>query len=104
MYAIVDIAGTQEKVKEGDALRVPLHDAREGATLTFDHVLLIDADASVSIGNPYVAGASVEATVVSHGQGDKVRVVKTHRRKRYKRVKGHRQEYTQVKITKILTA
>lgn len=102
MFVIVDIAGFQEKVSEGDALSVPLLDVEEGKTVTFDTVLLVaKSDDDVTIGTPTVAGASVEAKVVGHGRGDKIRVFKMKRRKRYRRVHGHRQDYTEIEITKI---
>lgn len=102
MFAVVDIAGFQEKVSEGDSLEVPTLDAKEGATVKFDKVLLIaKSDDDVKIGEPYVSGATVEAKVVSHGRGEKIRVFKMKRRKRYRRTQGHRQGYTQIEIAKI---
>ncbi len=102
MFAIVDIAGFQEKVAKGDTLEVPLLDAAEGATVTFESVLLLAESAgSVTLGTPTVKGASVQAKVIGHGQGDKVRVFKMRRRKRYRRVHGHRQDYTTIEITGI---
>ncbi len=101
MFAIVSIAGFQEKVAQGDTLKVPLLDAEPGKTVTFDQVLLLVNGEAVTFGSPTVAGASVEAEVVSHGRGDKIRVVKFKRRKRYSRTKGHRQDFTEIKITKI---
>ena len=105
MFAIVDIAGFQEKVSEGDALRVPLLKAKEGDSMTFDSVLLVSkSDSDVTIGTPTVSGASVEVKVVGHGKGDKIRVFKMKRRKRYRRVHGHRQDYTDIEVTKIKAA
>ncbi|NLG07286.1 50S ribosomal protein L21 [Candidatus Peribacteria bacterium] len=102
MFAIVDIAGFQEKVTEGDALSVPLLDVEEGKTVTFDTVLLVArSDDDVTVGMPTVAGASVEAKVIAHGRGEKIRVFKMRRRKRYRRVHGHRQDFTDIEITKI---
>lgn len=102
MFAIVDIAGFQEKVMEGDALSVPLLDVEEGKTVTFDTVLLVArSDDDVTVGMPTVAGASVEAKVIAHGRGEKIRVFKMRRRKRYRRVHGHRQDFTDIEITKI---
>ncbi len=102
MFAIVDIAGFQEKVKEGDALRVPLLDAKEGATVTFNKVLLVAKSADdMKLGTPTVSGAVVEVKVVAHGKGDKIRVFKMKRRKRYRRVHGHRQDFTDIEVTKI---
>jgi len=102
MFAIVDIAGFQEKVEQGAKLQVPLHaDQKEGAKLVFDKILLVADGDTVSVGAPYVAGFTVEAKVLGHGRGDKIRIVKAHRRKRYRRVKGHRQDYTSIEITGI---
>lgn len=101
MFAVVEIAGFQEKVQKGDKLKVALHDAEVSKTLSFDKVLMIIDGKNVTVGKPYVSGASVEAKVLNHGKGDKVRVVKAHRRKRYRRVKGHRQDFTEVEVTGI---
>lgn len=102
MFAVVTIAGFQEKVQEGDTLRVPLLDAEEGKTVTFKDVLLIaKSDDDVTVGTPTVSGAVVEAKVVGHGREDKIRVSKMRRRKRYRRVHGHRQDYTDIEVTKI---
>lgn len=101
MFAVVAIAGFQEKVAQGDKLKVPLLDTEAGKTVTFDQVLLLAEGEKVTFGAPNVAGASVEAEVVSHGRDAKIRVFKFKRRKRYQRTKGHRQDYSEVKITKI---
>lgn len=103
MFAIVDIAGFQEKVEEGMKLKVPLQRAEIGASLTFGNVLLLADGASVTLGKPYVAGASVEAKVLETGREAKIRVQKAHRRKRYRRVQGHRQPFTEIEVTKITT-
>ena len=101
MYAVVQIAGFQELVKKGDTLKVPLQDAEPGKALIFGDVLLtVDGD-KVNFGLPFLKGVSVEGTVKSHGRGDKIRIVKAHKRKRYRRVKGHRQDYTEVEVVKI---
>ena len=101
MFAIVDIAGFQEKVQEGDALKVPLHDVKSGEKIIFEKVLLLSNGDALTIGLPFVKGATVEAKVVSHGQGKKIRVQKANKRKRYRRVHGHRQDFTEIEITKI---
>jgi large subunit ribosomal protein L21 len=101
MFAIVDIAGFQEKVEKGSKLRVPLLSKENGSSVTFEKVLLVGEGESVTLGAPYVSGASVEAKVLSQGKGDKIRVQKAHRRKRYRRVKGHRQDYTEIEVTGI---
>lgn len=103
MYAIVEIAGTQEKVEKGMKLKVPLHDIEAEKTVTFDKILLLADGDNIQIGAPLLSGVTVEAKVLGHGRGDKVRVVKAHRRKRYRRVKGHRQHYTEIEVTGIKT-
>lgn len=101
MYAVVDIAGKQFKVATDDKIFVPTLKHNKGASVTFDKVLLLGGDKEVMVGNPTVAGASVEATVLDHVQGDKVVVFKKKRRKGYRVKRGHRQAYTHVQITKI---
>lgn len=102
MFAVVDIAGFQEKVSEGDILEVPLLDKEPGKSVTFDKVFLIaKSEDDVSIGMPYVSGASIEAKVIEHGKGDKIRIFKMRRRKRYRRNGSHRQEFTAIEVTKI---
>ena len=100
MYAIVEIAGKQYRVKGGDKVYVPLHTADVGSDLTFDRVLLLGGD-NPTVGLPTVEGASVAATVLGHVKSDKILVFKKKRRKRYKVLKGHRQDYTQVQIGEI---
>lgn len=102
MFAIVDIAGFQEKVEEGQKLRVPTLSADEGKTVTFDKVyLLAKSDSDVKIGTPTVSGAAVEVKVVSHGKDKKIRVFKMKRRKRSRKTQGHRQGFTMVEVVKI---
>ena len=101
MFAIVDIAGFQEKVEKGMKMRVPSLEGEEGDAVTFDKVLLLSEDGTTAmIGTPYVAGMSVTAKIVAHGQGDKIVVRKFKRRKRYNKIiRGHRQGYTDIEIT-----
>ena len=101
MFAIVDIAGFQEKVEKGMKLKVPLQASDAGKTLTFSNVLLVADGDDVKVGAPTVSGASIEVKVLNHGKADKIRVQKFKRRKRYRRVKGHRQDYTEVEVMKI---
>jgi large subunit ribosomal protein L21 len=98
MFAIVDIAGFQEKVEKGMKLKVPLHATDKDKSITVDKVLLVADGDSVQVGLPVLSGASVELKVLGHGKGDKIRVQKFKRRKRYRRVKGHRQDYTEVEV------
>ncbi|HLC75942.1 MAG TPA: 50S ribosomal protein L21 [Candidatus Peribacterales bacterium] len=103
-YAIVDIAGFQEKVHEGAELQVSyLGEKKAGDKVVFPGVLLFANDKSdVRIGTPFVAGSSVEATIVAHGQGEKIRVFKMKHRKRYRRTQGHRPMFTSIKVTKLV--
>lgn len=98
MFAIVDIAGFQEKVEKGMKLQVPLHDAEVGKTVQVANVLLISDGDTVTVGSPLISGASIELKILSHGKGEKIRIQKFKRRKRYRRVKGHRQNYTEVEV------
>lgn len=101
MYAIVEIAGKQYKVRENDRLYVPRLKDDANSKVSFDRVLLVSNDADVSVGTPTVAGAAVEATVLAHVKADKVLVFKKKRRKRYKVKNGHRQPYTQILVDKL---
>jgi large subunit ribosomal protein L21 len=102
MYAVVDIAGSQYKVQEGDHIRVARIDAEEGASLTLPHVLLVGGSDEIKVGTPQVEGAAVEALVKGHGRADKITVFKMKRRKTYRRKNGHRQSYTELQIEKIV--
>ncbi len=102
MFAVVDIKGFQEKVTQGQKLSIPHLSEEAGAKVVFDKVMMIAKDADVTVGAPYIAGASIEVKVLEHTRGDKIRVVKHRRRKRYRRVKGHRQDYTEVEVMKIV--
>jgi large subunit ribosomal protein L21 len=98
MYAIVDIAGQQFKVEKDQKLYVHRLEVEEGKKVSFDKVLLIDTGSKVSVGDPVVKGASVDATVISHMKADKVLVFKKKRRKGYQKLNGHRQYMTQIQI------
>jgi large subunit ribosomal protein L21 len=98
MYAIVDIAGQQFKVEKDQKLFVHRLDVEEGKKVSFDKVLLIDTGSKISVGDPVIKGASVDAKVVSHLRGDKVLVFKKKRRKGYQKLNGHRQYLTQIQI------
>ena len=102
MYAIVEIAGQQFKVESGRKLYTNRLKGDEGASLSFDRVLLTDNDGQVKIGSPVVEGAKVEAKIVRHLKDDKVIVFKKNRRKGYKVKNGHRQFLTQIEITNII--
>lgn len=101
MFAIVDIAGFQEKAEKGMKMRVPSLEGKEGDTVTFDKVLLVSEDGTAAtVGKPYVAGMTVTAKILSHGKADKIVVRKFKRRKRYNKIiRGHRQHFTEIEIT-----
>ena len=101
MFAVVDIAGKQFRVADNDKILVPTLKGKVGSTVTFDRVLLLGEDKQISVGDPLVAGASVEAKVLDNMKDDKVIVFKKKKRKGYRLKRGHRQEYTRVQITKI---
>ena len=101
MYAIVEIAGQQFKVTEGQRIFVNRLHEEEGSKVSFDKVLLIGNDGSTKVGAPTVAGANVEATVLQHCKGNKVIVFKKKRRKGYQKSNGHRQYLSQIKIESI---
>ena len=101
MYAIVDIAGKQFRVTEGDRILAPTLPNEVGSTVKFDRVLLVGEDKQISVGNPLVAGARVEGTVLGHARGEKVIVFKKKKRKGYRVKRGHRQDHTEVQITKL---
>jgi len=102
MYAIVDIAGQQMKVKKDQKIFVNRIDGDQGSSVHFDKVLLIDNDKNVLIGEPVIAGAQVKARIAEHLRGDKVLVFKKKRRKGYQKLNGHRQYLTQLVIEDIL--
>jgi large subunit ribosomal protein L21 len=101
MYAVIKTGGKQYRVVAGDKLKVEKIAADIGAEVVLDQVLAMGSGDSVKFGAPRVSGASVKATVLSHGLGDKVKIFKMRRRKHYKKSQGHRQAYTELHITGI---
>jgi large subunit ribosomal protein L21 len=101
MFAIVDTGGRQEKVTEGAVVVVDRLAADAGAEVTFDKVLIVENGDDVTVGTPYVAGASVTGVVLEETKGKKVRVFKMKRRKQYRRTKGHRTRQTRVQVKSI---
>ncbi len=101
MYAVIVSGGKQHRVAEGETLKLEKIDAATGDTVEFDQVLMVGGGDDVRIGRPYVEGGKVTAEVVSQGRHDKVRIVKFNRRKHYRKETGHRQWFTEVKITGI---
>lgn len=101
MYAVIVTGGKQYRVKEGDILKIESLAEEVGQTIHFDKVLLVGAGDSVKLGKPFLEGGKVAATVLSAGRRDKVHIVKFRRRKHHLKWMGHRQNYTEVKITQI---
>ena len=98
MYALIKTGGKQFKVASGEKIKVEQIAADVGQEIVIDQVLAVGNGADLTIGTPLVAGATVTATVVSHGKHDKVRIFKMRRRKPYQRHGGHRQTYTELEI------
>ncbi|GLQ71310.1 50S ribosomal protein L21 [Vibrio sp. vnigr-6D03] len=101
MYAVFQSGGKQHRVSEGQTLRLEKLDVETGATVEFDKVLLVANGEEIAVGAPLVEGGKVTAEVVKHGRGDKVKIVKFRRRKHSRKQQGHRQWFTEVKITGI---
>lgn len=101
MYAIIKTGGKQYRVAEGDILRVELLEKDPKQAVTFDEVLLVAKDGDLQVGQPTVAGASVEAEVITHDRAKKVIIFKKKRTTTYQRTQGHRQGYTEVRIKAI---
>ncbi|MEL0027342.1 MAG: 50S ribosomal protein L21 [Perlucidibaca sp.] len=101
MYAVIKSGGKQHRVVEGERLKVELLAVEPGQSITIEDVLMVVNGDNIQIGTPVVAGAKVTAEVVEHGRHDKVRIVKFRRRKHYRKQAGHRQYYTELKITGI---
>jgi len=101
MYAIVDIAGQQFKVEKDQKVFVHRLEAKEGAKVSFDQVLLVDNDGDVRVGEPTVAGVKISAKVIAHVRADKVLIFKKKRRKGYQKLSGHRQDMTEIQVQDI---
>lgn len=104
MYAVIVTGGKQYKVAKDQMLKVEKLDLNEGDSVTFDKVLMVAGEEKLHIGTPVVKGSTVVATVVAHGRHKKIHVLKFKRRKNYLKRQGHRQDFTQIKITDIAVA
>ncbi|HET9669292.1 MAG TPA: 50S ribosomal protein L21 [Casimicrobiaceae bacterium] len=102
MYAVVKTGGKQYKVAPGEKLKVEQIPADVGAEVILDQVLMVGDGDAVRVGQPTLAGATVKATVLAHGRGEKIRIFKMRRRKHYQKHQGHRQNYTELQIESIL--
>jgi large subunit ribosomal protein L21 len=101
MYAIFESGGKQHRVVVGETLKLEKIDFATGGSVEFNKVYLIADGADVKIGAPVVEGATITAEVVAHGRADKVKIIKFRRRKHHMKRQGHRQWFTEVKITAI---
>mgnify|MGYP003406904839 FL=1 len=100
MYAVIESGGKQHRVIEGETLKLEKIEVATGETVEFDKVLMVGGD-TIKIGTPLLEGSKVTAEVIAHGRHKKVKIIKFNRRKHYRRETGHRQWFTEVKITSI---
>ena len=98
MYAVIKTGGKQYRVASGEKLKIEQIPADIGSEIVLDQVLMIADDEAVTVGTPLVSGATVKATVLTHGRGEKVQIFKMRRRKHYQKHQGHRQNYTEIRI------
>ncbi len=101
MYAVMKTGGKQYRVAAGEKIKVEKLSADVGSEVVMNEVLLVGSGEDLKVGAPLVAGASVQAKVIAHGKGDKVKIYKLRRRKHYDKHQGHRQEFTEIEITGI---
>ena len=101
MYAVFATGGKQYRAVTGDILKIEKLDAEKGTTVELDKVLMVGEGEDVKVGTPYLKGGKVTATVVEHGRGEKIRILKFKRRKHHMKQMGHRQDFTRIEITGI---
>ena len=101
MYAVFATGGKQYRATTGDILKIEKLNAEKGAMVELDQVLMVGEGENIKVGSPYLQGGKVTAKVVEHGRGEKIRVIKFHRRKNYRKQMGHRQDFTRIEITGI---
>jgi len=104
MHAVIVSGGKQYRVTEGQSLKVEKLIADAGNSIEFDKVLMLSDGETAQIGVPYLAGCTVQAEVISHGRAKKITIIKVKRRKHHRKTQGHRQAFTEVKITGIRSA
>ena len=102
MYVIVDIQGQQFKVKQDQRLFVHRINADQGSEVEFEKVMLIDNEGTITVGTPVVEGAKVVVEILSHLKGDKVLIFKKKRRKGHRKLNGHRQQFSEVRVKSII--
>jgi len=98
MYAVIKTGGKQYRVSAGETLKIESVAGDVGSAVVLDKVLMVGEGDKVTVGKPLLSGASVKATIVSHGRGEKVKIFKMKRRKHYQKHQGHRQNYTEIRI------
>jgi large subunit ribosomal protein L21 len=101
MYAVIQTGGKQYRVQQGTTLKIEKLELEAGDSIEFDKVLMVQAEDAIKIGQPYLEGGKVTATVLSQGRHAKIRIIKFRRRKHHMKHMGHRQYYTEVQITGI---
>lgn len=101
MYAVIQTGGKQYRVEEGATLKIDKLDLGTGDSVEFDKVLMVQSDHEVKVGQPFIDGGRVSATIVSQGRHKKVKIIKFKRRKHHMKQMGHRQDYTEIQITGI---
>jgi len=101
MFAIVESGGKQYRLSEGDKVRVERLEGEEGSQVVLESVLAVETDTDFKVGQPHVKGARVIGTILAQGRGPKIRIFKYKRRKGYRRTKGHRQDFTEIRIDQI---
>ena len=101
MYAVVRTGGKQYRLGIGDSVKVEKLPNEVGNIVELSQILMVSKDGEVKVGTPLVTGASVKAEIIGHGRNKKIRVFKMKRRKKYRRTQGHRQAFTQLKVTEI---
>ena len=102
MYAVFHLSGFQYRGEEGTILKVPMQTETDGSKLEITDVMLVKTGDSSVVGTPYVEGAKIEAEILRHGKNDKIRVYKYKRRTKYRLTQGHRQDFTEIRIDKIV--
>ena len=101
MYAVVKTGGKQYRLGIGDSVKVEKLPNEVGNIIELSQILMVSDGDEVKVGTPFVTGASVKAEIIGHGRNKKIRVFKMKRRKKYRRTQGHRQAFTQLKVTEI---
>ena len=101
MYAVVRTGGKQYRLGIGDSVKVEKLPNEVGNIVELSQILMVSDGSEVKVGTPLVSGASVKAEIIGHGRNKKIRVFKMKRRKKYRRTQGHRQAFTQLKVTEI---